>query len=34
MTATNNAIDILGFWTLGGDDPVIYGSIIGQAMAT
>ena len=34
MTAANNAIDILSFWTLGGDDPTIYGSITGQAFAT
>ena len=34
MTAANNAIDILAFWTLGGVDPVIYGSINGQAFAT
>ena len=34
ITATNNAIDIVAFWTLGGDDPTIYGTITGQAFAT
>ena len=34
ITATNSATDIVTFWTFGGDDPVIYGSITGQAFAT
>ena len=34
ITATNNATDIVTFWTFGGDDPVIYGTISGQAFAT
>ena len=34
MTAVNSAIDIIAFWTKGGDDPVIYSSITGQAFAT
>ena len=34
MTAVNNAIDVVSFWTKGGDDPTIYGSISGQAFAT
>jgi len=34
MTATNNAIDIVSFWTLGGDNPVIYSTVSGQAFAT
>ena len=34
ITASNNATDIVTFWTFGGDDPVIYGSITGQAFAT
>ena len=34
ISATNNATDIVTFWTFGGDDPVIYGSITGQAFAT
>ena len=34
ITATNSATDIVAFWTFGGDDPVIYGTISGQAFAT
>ena len=34
MTAVNSAIDVVSFWTKGGDDPTIYGSISGQAFAT
>ena len=34
MTASNNAIDIISFWTFGGDDPTIYSTISGQAFAT
>ena len=34
ITATNNATDIVTFWTFGGDDPVIYGTVSGQAFAT
>ena len=34
ITATNSATDIVTFWTFGGDDPVIYGTISGQAFAT
>ena len=34
MTASNNATDIISFWTFGGNDPVIYGTISGSAFAT
>ena len=34
ITATASKTDIISFWTFGGDDPVIYGSITGQAFAT
>ena len=34
MTAVNSAIDVVSFWTKGGDDPTIYGSISGQAFGT
>ena len=34
ITASNNATDIVSFWTFGGDDPVIYGTISGSAFAT
>ena len=34
ITASNSATDIVAFWTFGGDDPVIYGTISGQAFAT
>ena len=34
ITATNDATDILAFWTFGGAAPVIYSSITGQVFAT
>ena len=34
ITATNSATDIVSFWTFGGDNPVIYSAIMGQAFAT
>ena len=34
MSTGVNDIDIISFWTQGGDDPTIYGTISGQAMAT
>ena len=34
ISAVNSATDIVTFWTFGGDDPVIYGTISGQAFAT
>ena len=34
ITASNNATDIISFWTFGGDNPVIYSMIVGQAFAT
>ena len=34
LTATASKIDIIAFFTLGGDDPTIYGSITGQNFAT
>ena len=34
ITAANTAVDILSFWTFGGNDPVIYSSVTGQAFAT
>ena len=34
LTATASKIDIISFFTLGGNDPVIYGSISGQNFAT
>ena len=34
ITATASKIDIIAFFTLGGDDPTIYGSITGQNFAT
>ena len=34
ITASNNATDIVSFWTFGGDDPVIYSTISGSAFAT
>ena len=34
ITATNNAIDVVTFWTFGGDDPVIYSSVSGANFAT
>ena len=34
ITATNSATDIVSFWTFGGDNPVIYSTINGQAFAT
>ena len=34
ITASNNATDIVSFWTFGGDDPVIYSTIAGQNFAT
>ena len=34
LTATASKTDILSFWTFGGDDPVIYGTINGQQFAT
>ena len=34
LTATASKIDIISFFTLGGDDPTIYGSITGQNFAT
>ena len=33
ITATDDATDILAFWTFGGAAPVIYGAISGQAFA-
>ena len=34
LTATASKIDIVTFWTFGGDDPTIYGAIMGQNFAT
>ena len=34
LTATASKTDIVTFWTFGGDDPVIYGTISGQNFAT
>ena len=34
LTATASKTDILGFWTFGGDDPVIYSTISGQDFLT
>lgn len=34
LTATASNVDIVSFWTLGGNDPIIYGSVTGQAFAT
>ena len=34
ITATADKTDILAFWTFGGDNPVIYSTITGQAFAT
>ena len=34
LTATASKTDIISFWTFGGNDPVIYGSISGQNFAT
>ena len=34
LTDTNSAVDVVAFWTLGGDDPTIYSTISGQAFAT
>lgn len=34
ITATNSATDIVTFWTFGGDDPVVYSTISGQAFST
>ncbi len=34
LTATASKTDVVSFFTLGGDDPVIYGNIVGQNYAT
>ena len=34
ITATASKTDILSFWTFGGDDPVIYGTVSGQDFLT
>ena len=34
LTATADKTDIVTFWTFGGDNPVIYSAIMGQAFAT
>ena len=34
ITATADKTDIVGFWTFGGDNPVIYSTIIGQDFLT
>ena len=34
LTATASKVDILSFFTFGGDDPIIYSSVIGKAFAT
>ena len=34
LSTGNNDIDILGFWTKGGDDPTIYSTISGQDFLT
>ena len=34
LTATASKIDIVTFWTFGGDDPTIYSTISGQNFAT
>ena len=34
LTAVASKTDIVTFWTFGGDDPTIYGAMMGQAFAT
>ena len=34
ITAANNAVDILSFWTFGGATPVIYSAVSGKNFAT
>ena len=34
LTAVASNVDIIAFWTLGGDDPIIYSTISGSAFAT
>jgi len=34
ITATASKTDIVSFWTKGGDDPIIYGSVSGSNFAT
>ena len=34
LSTGNNDIDIIGFWTKGGDDPTIYSTISGQDFLT